>query len=105
VADANPLGAALGMMLGVGAAAVTAWQQALMATVFELCLVGVMVAFALLGHTKAFADPQAEATSADVATTPPRWSRQPRARRRGMHYHHPAKPVGRHRLAAGAAAK
>src|SRR5262245_11678596 len=36
VANPNPLGAALAIMLGVGAAAVTAWQQAVMAAVFEL---------------------------------------------------------------------
>jgi hypothetical protein len=52
VANPNPLGAVLGIMLGVGAAAVTAWQQAIIAAVFELCLVGVMVAFELLGHGK-----------------------------------------------------
>jgi hypothetical protein len=50
VANPNPLGAALEAMLGAGAAALTAWQQAIVAAVFELCLVAVMVAFALLGH-------------------------------------------------------
>ncbi|HEY1243217.1 MAG TPA: hypothetical protein VGF29_00155, partial [Hyphomicrobiaceae bacterium] len=39
VANPNPLGAALEAMLGAGAAALTAWQQAIVAAVFELCLV------------------------------------------------------------------
>jgi hypothetical protein len=30
----------------------TAWQQAIVAAVFELCLVGVMVIYELLGHAK-----------------------------------------------------
>jgi hypothetical protein len=70
VADANPLGAVLGIMLGVGAAAVTAWQQAIMAAVFELCLVGVMVAFELLGHGKAPARSPGGAISASLAEGP-----------------------------------
>jgi hypothetical protein len=53
VANPNPLGAALEAMLGAGAAALTAWQQAIVAAVFELCLVAVMVAFELLGHGRA----------------------------------------------------
>ena len=53
VASPNPLGSALEAMLGAGAAALTAWQQAVVAAVFELCLVAVMVAFELLGHAKA----------------------------------------------------
>src|SRR5438045_1157187 len=39
-------------MIGATAAALTAWQQAIVAGVFELCLVGVMVIFELLGHVK-----------------------------------------------------
>jgi len=35
VANPNPLGAALELMLGAGAAALTAWQQAIVAAVFE----------------------------------------------------------------------
>jgi hypothetical protein len=50
VTNPHPLGAALEAMLGAGAAALTAWQQAIVAAVFELCLVAVMVAFELLGH-------------------------------------------------------
>jgi hypothetical protein len=53
VANPNPLGAALEAMLGAGAAALTAWQQAIVAAVFELCLVAVMVAIELLGHWRA----------------------------------------------------
>jgi hypothetical protein len=52
VQNPNPLGAALALLLGAGAAALTAWQQAVVAAVFELCLVGVMVIYELLGHAK-----------------------------------------------------
>jgi hypothetical protein len=48
--NANPLGSALERLLGAGASVLTAWQQAIVAAVFELCLVGVMVIFELLGH-------------------------------------------------------
>ena len=48
----SPLGAALALLLGAGAATLTAWQQAVVAAVFELCLVGVMVIFELLGQVK-----------------------------------------------------
>jgi hypothetical protein len=70
VADANPLGAVLGIMLGVGTAAVTAWQQAVMAAVFELCLVGVMVAFELLGHGRVPAGARVGAVRVDVVREP-----------------------------------
>ena len=56
VQNPNPLGAALALLLGAGAAALTAWQQAIVAAVFELCLVGVMVIFELLGHVKVPSD-------------------------------------------------
>ena len=46
----NPLGETLELLLGAAAAALTAWQQAIVAAVFELCLVGVMVIFELLGQ-------------------------------------------------------
>ena len=52
VQHANPLGASLELLIGAGAAALTAWQQAIVAAVFELCLVGVMVIYELLGHAK-----------------------------------------------------
>ena len=39
-------------MLGAAAATLTAWQQAIVAAVFELCLVGVMVIYELLGHER-----------------------------------------------------
>jgi hypothetical protein len=72
VANPNPLGTVLALMLGVGVAAVTAWQQAIMAAVFELCLVGVMVAFELLGHGKepGGGAPVAGAVRADADRTP-----------------------------------
>src|SRR5262245_54494158 len=50
VEKANPLGETLELLLGAAAAALTAWQQAVVAGVFELCLVGVMVIFELLGQ-------------------------------------------------------
>jgi len=49
VQNANPLGSALELLLGAGASVLTAWQQAIVAAVFELCLMGVMVIFELLG--------------------------------------------------------
>jgi hypothetical protein len=52
VQNANPLGATLEQMIGATAAALTAWQQAIVAGVFELCLVGVMVIYELLGQPK-----------------------------------------------------
>jgi hypothetical protein len=52
VQNANPLGSALEAVLGAGAAALTAWQQAIVAAVFELCLVGVMVIYELLGQVR-----------------------------------------------------
>src|SRR5262249_53832908 len=39
VQNPNPLGAVLSLLIGAGAAALTAWQQAVVAAVFELCLV------------------------------------------------------------------
>jgi hypothetical protein len=50
VDKANPLGETLELLLGAAAAALTAWQQAVVAAVFELCLVGVMVIYELLGQ-------------------------------------------------------
>jgi hypothetical protein len=52
VQNPNPLGAALSLLLGAGAAASTTSQQAVVAAVFELCLAGVMVIYELLGHAK-----------------------------------------------------
>ena len=49
----NPLGETLELLLGAAAAALTAWQQAVAAAVFELCLVGVMVIYELLGQNAA----------------------------------------------------
>jgi hypothetical protein len=39
VQNPNPLGAVLELLLGAGASVLTAWQQAIVAAVFELCLV------------------------------------------------------------------
>lgn len=52
VANANPLGAALELIFGTASATLTAWQAAIIAAVFELCLVGVMVAYEALGHSQ-----------------------------------------------------
>ena len=52
VQHANPLGTSMELLIGAGAAALTAWQQAIVAAVFELCLVGVMVIYELLGHER-----------------------------------------------------
>ena len=52
VQNVNPLGSALEQMLGAAAATLTAWQQAIVAAVFELCLVGVMVIYELLGQAR-----------------------------------------------------
>ena len=49
---ANPLGNALAKLIGSAADVLTAWQQAVVAAVFELCLVGVMVIYELLGQTR-----------------------------------------------------
>ena len=52
VGHANPLGNALAKLIGSAADVLTAWQQAVVAAVFELCLVGVMVIYELLGQTR-----------------------------------------------------
>jgi hypothetical protein len=75
VQHANPLGTSLALLIGAGAAALTAWQQAIVAAVFELCLVGVMVIYELLGHAKQPAQQegvQSKKTSGgDPAKVPP----------------------------------
>ena len=68
VQNANPLGATLEALLGAGASVLTAWQQAIVAAVFELCLVGVMVIYELLGHAKQPAQHRIE-TVQDQTTT------------------------------------
>jgi hypothetical protein len=50
IGNPNPLGNALALLLGEAASVLTAWQQAIVAAVFEFCLVGVMVIYELLGH-------------------------------------------------------
>jgi hypothetical protein len=50
VQNPNSLGAVLEPIVGATAAALTAWQQAVVAAVFDLCLLGVMVVYELLGH-------------------------------------------------------
>ena len=67
VQHANPLGASLALLIGAGAAALTAWQQAIVAAVFELCLVGVMVIYELLGHVKQPAQQRIEGVQSQKA--------------------------------------
>ena len=50
VANPNPLGSVLALLLGSAASMLMAWQQAIVAGVFDLCLVGVMVIYELLGQ-------------------------------------------------------
>ena len=50
VASANPLGNALSLLIGSAADVLTARLQAIIALVFELCLVGLMVSYEALGH-------------------------------------------------------
>ena len=52
VGAVNPLGTALANLIGSAADVLTSWQQAIVALVFELCLVGVMVIYELLSHSK-----------------------------------------------------
>jgi hypothetical protein len=70
VQNPNPLGAALALLLGAGSAALTAWQQAVVAGVFELCLVGVMVIYELLGHVMQPSVSVAEACDAPYSAAP-----------------------------------
>ena len=57
----NPLGTALANLIGSTAEVLTSWQQAIVALVFELCLVGVMVIYEILGHSKQPAAQEARA--------------------------------------------
>lgn len=61
VGAVNPLGTALANLIGSAADVLTSWQQAIVALVFELCLVGVMVIYELLGHSKQPATQKADA--------------------------------------------
>src|SRR5262249_4358164 len=84
--NANPLGAVLEQMIGATPAALTAWQQAIVAGVFELCLVGVMVGYELLGHAKQLVQERAvdrvtrgiDHDSAPVIQLPTPMTRRPR---------------------------
>ncbi|HXF55305.1 MAG TPA: hypothetical protein VNK52_14405 [Hyphomicrobiaceae bacterium] len=70
VQDANPLGSALEAVLGAEAAPLTAWQQAIVAAVFELCLVGVMVIYELLGQRREPPGATAAARTAERSLPP-----------------------------------
>ena len=51
VGHVNPLGNVLSLLIGSAGEMLTARLQAIIALVFELCIVGLMVAFEALGHT------------------------------------------------------
>jgi hypothetical protein len=68
VGAVNPLGTALANLIGSAADVLTSWQQAIVALVFELCLVGVMVIYELLGHSKLSAS---EHETTEAKDTPP----------------------------------
>jgi hypothetical protein len=53
ISHANPLGNALALIIGSTADVLTAGMQAIIALVFELCLVGLMVGVEALGHVPA----------------------------------------------------
>lgn len=77
VQNANPLGAALEQMIGATAAALTAWQQAIVAGVFELCLVGVMVIYELPGQPKPPMQRKDRVDGLDPTTEPKRQDDKP----------------------------
>jgi hypothetical protein len=57
VGHANPLGAALANILGAAPDNLTSWQQAIVALAFEICLVGMMVGYTVLGEVAAVPEP------------------------------------------------
>ena len=52
IAHANPLGNTLALIIGTAADVLTARMQAIIALVFDLCLVGLMVGVEALGHVR-----------------------------------------------------
>ena len=52
IAHANPLGNALALIIGTAADVLTARMQAIIALVFDLCLVGLMIGVEALGHVR-----------------------------------------------------
>ena len=54
IAHANSLGNALALIIGTAADVLTARMQAIIALVFDLCLVGLMIGVEALGHVRAF---------------------------------------------------
>jgi hypothetical protein len=74
IAHANPLGNALALIIGTAADVLTARMQAIVALVFELCLVGLMIGVEALGHVRAFPanlDDTAEDTNDSSPTARP----------------------------------
>jgi hypothetical protein len=70
VGHANPLGATLSNLFGAKIDNLTSWQQAIVALAFELCLVGMMVGYTVLGEV---ATPEPVA-----ATEPTKFPEQPK---------------------------
>jgi hypothetical protein len=54
IAHANPLGNTLALIIGTAADVLTARMQAIVALVFDLCLVGLMISVEALGHVRTF---------------------------------------------------
>jgi hypothetical protein len=67
VGAANSWAKAVSEMFGAWAASLASWQQAAIALVFDLCLLGVMVSFAMLGE---LAPPERAATAKESEPKP-----------------------------------
>ena len=72
IAHANPLGNALALIIGTAADVMTARMQAIIALVFDLCLVGLMIGVEALGHVPVSAGRENAARQSDhSAPSPP----------------------------------
>jgi hypothetical protein len=72
VGSADPLNALLAKILGTWADALSSWQKAAFAVVYDLCLVALMIGIEVLGHTAPIARPKPEtpAEETPAAITP-----------------------------------
>jgi hypothetical protein len=70
IAHANPLGHALALIIGSAADVLTARMQAIIALVFDLCLVGLMIGVEALGHVRASPARSEETTRNSNDTSP-----------------------------------
>ena len=66
IAHANPLGNALALIIGSAADVLTARMQAIIALVFDLCLVGLMIGVEALGHVPASSTRSEHGASVDT---------------------------------------